>query len=70
MREHIKSYIQLCLRTNKCEPNNTEVKAYLDLRGRTYAVKYNWVEVKVICTPYIMNIEVAIKTVGIVVSDP
>lgn len=30
-REHAKYFVQLCLRTNNCEPNNAKVKAYLDL---------------------------------------
>lgn len=32
-REHVKSYIQLCLKTNNCEPDDAEVKAHLDLRS-------------------------------------
>lgn len=34
MRKHVDDFIHLCLRTNKCEPNDTEVKVHLDLRGR------------------------------------
>lgn len=38
MREHAKSFIQFCLRTNKCELSDVEVKTHLDFCGRPDAV--------------------------------
>lgn len=98
MSEHAKSYIQLCLRTNNCEPNNVEVDAYFNIQGRSDVVswimpgehtmidhlawkglkllesvdtiKYDWVEVKVVGTPSILNTEMKIEVVGISVGDP
>lgn len=70
MREHSKSYIQLCLRTNNFEPNDADVKACLDLQDLQDVMEHGWVNAKIEGTSSAMNIEVVIDVVGIMIGDP
>lgn len=70
MREHSKSYIQLCLRTNNFKPNDAYVKACLDLQDLQDVIERDWVDAKIEGTSSAMNIEDVIDVVGIMIGDP
>lgn len=70
MREHSKSYIKLCLRTNNFEPNDADVKACLDLQDLQDVMECDCVNAKIEGTSSAMNIEVIIDVVGIMIGDP
>lgn len=70
MRERAKEYIYLCLQTDGYEPNDADVKAYLDLRDQLGVVEYDWVDVNIIGTSLALRTKVVIYNVGILVGDP
>lgn len=46
-RKYTKDYIQLCLRTNKCEPKDAEMEGQMDFQGRSDVVEHVWMDAKV-----------------------
>lgn len=61
-----KDYIHLCL----CEPNDTEVKEYLDLRAQPEVAECDWVDNSVADTPSIFSIEASIDVTEILAGNP
>lgn len=69
-RKHAKDYVQLFLKTDKCEPNDVDMKYYLDLQDQPNVMEYDWVDIKINVTSSFLSIKVAIYADGIMVSDP
>lgn len=60
-RKHNKDYIKLCLRTNNCEPNDADVKAYSDLQNGSDMEEHDLMDAKVERTLFVLNMVAAIN---------
>ena len=63
-------YIQLHLRTDKCEPSDAEGNGHLDLRDRSDVVEYDWVDTKIVYNSYFLSNEDVIDAARTMVGDP
>lgn len=68
--KHVRNFIQACLQTISCKPNDIEMLEHLNLRRWLVGSEYDWINARVVNTYLVLIIEVTLHDVDIMVGDP